>query len=92
MVTIRRNSLACQDQPGCLLFSINVRSTYLPHLFQKNWNADKNCRTGLQSLPTRVRIAYGILAVTWIATQLSLLLSCQPFHAFWQISPNPGSG
>jgi hypothetical protein len=41
MVTIRRNSLACQDQPGCLLFSINVRSTYLPHLFQKNWNADK---------------------------------------------------
>ncbi|KAJ6094200.1 hypothetical protein N7467_003045 [Penicillium canescens] len=46
--------------------------------------------TGLQSLPTRVRLAYGILAVTWIATQLSLLLSCQPFHAFWQISPNPG--
>ncbi|KAJ5243113.1 uncharacterized protein N7469_001440 [Penicillium citrinum] len=47
--------------------------------------------TGLQSLPTRVRIAYGILGVTWIATQLSLLLSCQPFHAFWQINPNPGA-
>ncbi|KAJ5295066.1 hypothetical protein N7508_009887 [Penicillium antarcticum] len=46
--------------------------------------------TGLQSLPTRVRLAYVILAVTWAATQLSLLLSCQPFHAFWQISPNPG--
>lgn len=36
-------------------------------------------------------MAYVILAVTWIATQLSLLLSCQPFHAFWQITPNPGS-
>ncbi|OQE32233.1 hypothetical protein PENSTE_c001G10386 [Penicillium steckii] len=47
--------------------------------------------TGLQSLPTRVRVAYGILGVTWIATQLSLLLSCQPFHAFWQIYPNPGA-
>ncbi|KAJ5379165.1 hypothetical protein N7509_012284 [Penicillium cosmopolitanum] len=46
--------------------------------------------TGLQSLPTRVRIAYVILGVTWIATQLSLLLSCQPFHAFWQVAPNPG--
>ncbi|KAJ5349401.1 hypothetical protein N7541_007128 [Penicillium brevicompactum] len=47
--------------------------------------------TGLQHLPTRVRVAYIILAVTWIATQLSLLLSCQPFHAFWQITPNPGN-
>ncbi|KAJ5770889.1 uncharacterized protein N7511_002940 [Penicillium nucicola] len=46
--------------------------------------------TGLQSLPTRVRLGYVILAVTWTATQLSLLLSCQPFHAFWQINPNPG--
>ncbi|KAJ5646086.1 hypothetical protein N7490_002458 [Penicillium lividum] len=47
--------------------------------------------TGLQNLPTRVRLAYGILAVTYMATQLSLLLSCQPLHAFWQIYPNPGS-
>lgn len=29
--------------------------------------------------------------MTYLATQLSLLLSCQPFHAFWQINPNPGS-
>ncbi|KAF7718969.1 Uncharacterized protein PECH_006315 [Penicillium ucsense] len=46
--------------------------------------------TGLQNLPQRVRIAYVILGVTWLATQLSLLLSCQPFHAFWQINPDPG--
>ncbi|KAJ5670879.1 hypothetical protein N7507_000006 [Penicillium longicatenatum] len=46
--------------------------------------------TGLQNLPARVRLAYVILSVTYLATQLSLLLSCQPFHAFWQISPNPG--
>lgn len=47
-------------------------------------------RTGLQSLPTRVKGAYLLLGVTWLAAQLSLLLSCQPFHAFWQISPDPG--
>ena len=47
--------------------------------------------TGLQNLPQRVRIAYIILGVSWLATQLSVLLSCQPFHAFWQINPNPGS-
>ncbi|KAJ5784190.1 uncharacterized protein N7503_009402 [Penicillium pulvis] len=46
--------------------------------------------TGLQNLPARVRLAYVILGVTYLATQLSLLLSCQPFHAFWQIYPNPG--
>ncbi|EPS29426.1 hypothetical protein PDE_04375 [Penicillium oxalicum 114-2] len=47
--------------------------------------------TGLQNLPQRVRIAYIILGVSWLATQLSVLLSCQPFHAFWQINPNPGN-
>ncbi|OOQ83299.1 putative srpk [Penicillium brasilianum] len=47
--------------------------------------------TGLQHLPTRVRLAYIILGVTYVATQLSLLLSCQPFHAFWQIYPDPGN-
>lgn len=47
--------------------------------------------TGLQHLPTRVRLAYIILAVTYLATELSLLLSCQPFHWFWQINPDPGS-
>ncbi|KAJ5622430.1 hypothetical protein N7528_005662 [Penicillium herquei] len=46
--------------------------------------------TGLQGLATRVRIAWIILGVTYVATELSLLLSCQPFHAFWQINPNPG--
>ncbi|RHZ45090.1 uncharacterized protein CDV56_101715 [Aspergillus thermomutatus] len=47
--------------------------------------------TGLQHLPTRVRLAYIILAVTYFATELSILLSCQPFHAFWQINPDPGN-
>ncbi|KAF7526440.1 hypothetical protein PCG10_004136 [Penicillium crustosum] len=47
--------------------------------------------TGLQHLPTRVRVGYLILGVTYIATALSLLLSCQPFHAFWQIYPDPGN-
>ncbi|KAJ5097672.1 hypothetical protein N7456_008393 [Penicillium angulare] len=46
--------------------------------------------TGLQNLPTRVRLAYIILAVTWTATQLTILCSCRPFHGFWQISPDPG--
>ncbi|KAJ5896873.1 uncharacterized protein N7473_006272 [Penicillium subrubescens] len=46
--------------------------------------------TGLQHLPTRVRLAYIILSVTYLATELSLLLSCQPFHSFWQINPDPG--
>ncbi|KGO65639.1 hypothetical protein PITC_007570 [Penicillium italicum] len=46
---------------------------------------------GLQHLPTRVRVGYIILGVTYIAIALSLLLSCQPFHAFWQINPDPGN-
>ncbi|KAJ6149851.1 hypothetical protein N7471_001050 [Penicillium samsonianum] len=49
--------------------------------------------TGLASntSPTRVRLGYIILGVTYVATALSILLSCQPFHAFWQIYPDPGN-
>lgn len=39
----------------------------------------------------RVRIAYALLGVTYLATALSILLSCQPMHKFWQINPDPGS-
>ncbi|EKV04664.1 putative srpk [Penicillium digitatum] len=47
--------------------------------------------TGLQNLPARVRLSYVILGVTYVVTTLVLLLSCQPFHAFWQINPDPGN-
>ncbi|CAI7654726.1 unnamed protein product [Penicillium glandicola] len=47
--------------------------------------------TGLQHLPTRVRLGYLILGATYLAAALSILLSCQPFHAFWQIYPDPGN-
>lgn len=40
---------------------------------------------------TRVRIAYVLLAVTYLATGLTIVLSCQPMHKFWQINPDPGS-
>jgi hypothetical protein len=37
-----------------------------------------------------VRLAYVILPVTYLAVALTILCSCQPFHHFWQISPDPG--
>lgn len=45
----------------------------------------------LDSLRTRVRIAYVLIAVTYMVVCLTILLSCQPMSMFWQISPNPGS-
>jgi hypothetical protein len=36
-------------------------------------------------------MAYVILAATYIATALCILLSCQPFEKYWQINPDPGS-
>lgn len=31
-----------------------------------------------------------MLVVTYMVVALTLLLSCQPFHHFWQVSPDPG--
>lgn len=39
----------------------------------------------------RIIVAYVLLTVTYLGTALSLLLSCQPFHKFWQINPDPGN-
>jgi hypothetical protein len=35
-------------------------------------------------------MGYGILLVTYLAVALTILCSCQPFHHFWQVSPDPG--
>lgn len=48
-------------------------------------------RTGLLHLPMRVRIAYYLLGVTYVAAALTIVLSCQPMHRYWQIYPDPGS-
>lgn len=32
-----------------------------------------------------------MLVVTYMVVALTLLLSCQPFHHFWQVSPDPGA-
>lgn len=45
---------------------------------------------GIDHLETRVRLGYVILAVTYLGVELTILCSCQPFHHFWQITPDPG--
>ncbi|KAG4293654.1 hypothetical protein FPRO06_00239 [Fusarium proliferatum] len=46
--------------------------------------------SGLTHLKTRVTIAYIILGISYAVVALTILLSCQPFHHFWQVSPDPG--
>ena len=48
-------------------------------------------RTELLHLPTRVRIAYVLLGVTYLASALSIVCGCQPIQKYWQINPDPGS-
>jgi hypothetical protein len=47
-------------------------------------------REGLH-MKTRINIAYGSIAVTYVATVLSILFGCHPFEKNWQIYPDPGS-
>ncbi|KAG9255708.1 uncharacterized protein F5Z01DRAFT_554235 [Emericellopsis atlantica] len=39
----------------------------------------------------RIISGYVLIGASYLALILSLLLSCQPFHHFWQIHPNPGN-
>ncbi|PYH69460.1 uncharacterized protein BO88DRAFT_461792 [Aspergillus vadensis CBS 113365] len=47
--------------------------------------------SGLNHLPARVRFAYVLLGVTYLAVGLTIVLGCQPMHKNWQINPNPGN-
>ncbi|KAH7047568.1 hypothetical protein B0J12DRAFT_711502 [Macrophomina phaseolina] len=46
---------------------------------------------GLYHLEIRVKVGYVLIVATYIATELSILLGCQPFSSNWQIEPNPGN-
>lgn len=48
-------------------------------------------RAGVNNMEIRVRIGYVIVISTYIATEMSILFGCRPFHKNWQISPDPGS-
>ncbi|KAK8115751.1 hypothetical protein PG984_012253 [Apiospora sp. TS-2023a] len=48
-------------------------------------------RTTIKKSRLLINISYYMLGATYLMVALSILLSCQPFHHFWQISPNPGS-
>ncbi|KAJ6113234.1 hypothetical protein N7523_006551 [Penicillium sp. IBT 18751x] len=46
---------------------------------------------GLINMRVRIRVAYGLIAATYIATLFSILFGCYPLHKNWQIKPNPGN-
>ncbi|ERF68289.1 hypothetical protein EPUS_02745 [Endocarpon pusillum Z07020] len=46
---------------------------------------------GLAHMKIRIRIGYGLIGATYIATLLSILLGCRPLHKNWQINPDPGN-
>lgn len=50
-----------------------------------------HCQETVNGYRIRILIGYITIAASYVALILSLLLSCQPFHAFWQINPNPGN-
>lgn len=39
----------------------------------------------------RIQIGYVLIGTTYVATLLSILFGCHPFHKNWQIYPDPGS-
>lgn len=79
---------------GGILFSLDVsRSKIVLEFSLLSAATDQVCinSTGLVRFESRVRMAYVLLIVTYLATALSIVLSCQPMHKFWQINPDPGS-
>lgn len=76
----------------CSLLSSHVRSPRAPTLDCWSLTPDHSLlyRNGLPYLRLRLIIAYIALGVTYTAVALTILLSCQPMHKFWQVSPDPG--
>lgn len=95
MVVIYLTSLALEAVYDRLLRPIDVRSRTLfraSSLFPEIRYTDRvKCSEGLDGMQTRIKIGLVAVGVTYIATILSILLGCRPFHKNWQINPDPGS-
>ncbi|KAH7161786.1 hypothetical protein EDB81DRAFT_785532 [Dactylonectria macrodidyma] len=46
---------------------------------------------GLATYKIRIYIGVGLIVSSYIAVVACFLFSCQPFHHFWQVNPNPGN-
>jgi hypothetical protein len=89
MVFLCLHSMVSESLPRGFLFATNVCG-YRPELIVLE--ADKALHSsGLAHLAMRVRIAYVLLGVTYVAVALSILLGYQPMERYWQIYPDPGS-
>jgi len=71
----------------CFLCAVNVSESFLA----KSIHETKSFRDGLTHMKIRIQIGYALIAATYVATLLSILLGCRPMHKNWQINPDPGN-
>lgn len=48
-------------------------------------------KNGLKQYHIRIYAVIGLIIVTFVISILTILLSCRPFHHYWQINPDPGN-
>lgn len=75
------------------LLAIDVSSNKIPPAFIDGLRArfDSVIREGVRAMRIRIQIGAVLLAATFLATFLSILLGCYPVEKHWQINPDPGS-
>lgn len=97
MVVLRLHPLVAENVHRLLLPAIIVGSHLSATLFRPWPRADEfpatsnSGNTTIKKSRLLINISFYMLGATYLAVALSILLSCQPFHKFWQINPNPGS-
>lgn len=56
-------------------------SEFLKRIFYNSWN---------KTYETILRFIRVFLAVTFLAVVIATISECQPFHKYWQVTPDPG--
>lgn len=46
---------------------------------------------GIRWVSYTIKFTWGAIVGTFVAVVFATLLECQPFHLYWQVSPDPGS-
>lgn len=76
------------------VYDILLPSTYctpLHNIYFDNTPLMQCMQNGLDLYYKRIRIAAGLIVITFIVVIMTIYLSCRPFHHYWQISPDPGN-
>ncbi|KAK8009641.1 hypothetical protein PG989_000574 [Apiospora arundinis] len=73
--------IACQNTYTAMLWTLKTAVCSFYYRFMRE----------LAGYRYRIKIAFGVIFISWFTVHMTLLAGCRPFYKYWQFYPDPGN-